>query len=444
MDTGSARIWVWDVGLVLVARVAGATAAALTLFALTVRVHDAGGGAGQVAAVMCAFALPGFLAMGAAGHVADRYDSRLVLTVTGGVQAAALAALTVAHVVGARYVLVVVAALAQTVAGPVWAALLPMVTGEESYGRVAARQMGAISVAAVVAAGTAGAIASRWGTDAVLWLAVGSSVVLTVCAVLVRARRGGGPDVGRERRSLIAEMVSPTGIGLLRSDALVWPLLRALLVTVLLVEAVNVAEIFLIRDTLSGSATAFGLVQAVSAAGALGGAWAAGRVRRQQTRWRAVATSMAAAGAGIAGAGLAPNVAMAGLAFAGIGFTFALANATFFPALMLRTLNADRGAVQAAVMGLGRAATLGGLGLGAVAGAGLDPRTVFLGSGILITVGCGWVATRVFATTRSDVAALGRHGVDATSGPGTSGPGLAGDGGPSGVRCSNPTPDNRP
>jgi hypothetical protein len=108
-------------------------------------------------------------------------------------------------------------------------------------------------------------------------------------------------------------------------------------------------------------------------------------------------------------------VATAGFAFAGIGFTFALANATFFPALMLRSRAANRGAVQAAVLGLGRAATVGGLGLGALAGAGLNPRTVFVSSGLLIALGCGWVATRVFATTRLDGALLGSVGTDAKS-----------------------------
>jgi hypothetical protein len=45
---------------------------ALALIALTLRVHDQGGGTAGIALLMVAFALPTVFAVGAAGQIADR------------------------------------------------------------------------------------------------------------------------------------------------------------------------------------------------------------------------------------------------------------------------------------------------------------------------------------------------------------------------------------
>ena len=359
-----------DVRIMLTARVAAASATALTLFALTVHAHDSGGGTARVAAIMVAFALPSVIGMGAAGHIADQHDSRTVLVLCGAAQVCAVGALTLGGAPWVTYALVLVAQLAQTIAYPTWSALLPMVTGDDDYGRVVATQQGAVALAGIVAAGAGGLVAATWGTVAVIWTATACCAVLTASGALVRARRGGsGTSAGSVWSGLGRSMFAPAGLRRLREDALVWPLLTSLLVALLLLESVNVAEVFLIRDTLHGSAGVFGVVQALSGAGAVVGAWAAGRVRTQRARLRTVGAAMAASGAFMAGAGAAPNAALAGVAFALIGFAIALANGTFFPALMLRTPDARRGAVNAAAMGMGRAATMGGLAVGAGAGA---------------------------------------------------------------------------
>ena len=391
-----------DVRIMLTARVAAASATALTLFALTVHAHDSGGGTSRVAAIMVAFALPSVIGMGAAGHIADQHDSRSVLVLSGAAQVCAVGALTLGGAPWVIYALVLVAQLAQTIGGPTWSALLPMVTGDDDYGRVVATQQGAVALAGIVAAGVGGLVAATWGTIAVLWAATACCAVLTACGALVRARRGGsGTASGSVWSGLGRSMFSPAGVRLLREDAVVWPLLTSLLVALLLLESVNVAEVFLIRDTLHGTAGDFGVVQALSGAGAVGGAWAAGRVRTQRARFRTVGGAMAASGAFMAAAGTAPNTALAGIAFALIGFAIALANGTFFPALMLRTPDSRRGAVNAAAMGMGRAATMGGLAVGAGAGALVGPRTMFAGAGALIAVTCCLVVARVWSATRS-------------------------------------------
>ncbi|HEV7196628.1 MAG TPA: MFS transporter [Pedococcus sp.] len=390
-----------DVRLLLTARVAAASATALTLFALTIHAHDSGGGTGRVAAIMVAFALPSVIGMGAAGHLADQHDSRTVLVLSGCAQVCAVGALTLGGAPWVIYALVVVAQLAQTIGNPTWSALLPMITGDNDYGRVVATQQGAVALAGIVAAGVGGLVAATWGTGAVLWAATASCAVLTACGAMVKARRGGSsPSPGSVWSGLGRSMFSPAGVRLLRDDAVVWPLLTSLLAALLLLESVNVAEVFLIRDTLHGSASAFGVVQALSGAGAVGGAWAAGRVRTQRARLRTVGAAMAASGACMAGAGAAPNTAIAGIAFALIGFAIALANGTFFPALMLRTHDSRRGAVNAAAMGLGRAATMAGLAVGAGVGALVGPRTMFLVAGALIAATCCLVVVRVWRATR--------------------------------------------
>ena len=64
-----------DLRLVIPARTLSYVGDTLAMIALTLRVHDQGGGAVGIALLMAAFALPSVLMMGVAGAVAEAYLS---------------------------------------------------------------------------------------------------------------------------------------------------------------------------------------------------------------------------------------------------------------------------------------------------------------------------------------------------------------------------------
>src|SRR5690242_621294 len=78
------------------------------VIALTLRLHDSGGGAGVVAALLVAGLLPLVVLAGVAGRLVDRYDSRTLLVWSGLGQAAVCVVLALVHSGPATLALVVV------------------------------------------------------------------------------------------------------------------------------------------------------------------------------------------------------------------------------------------------------------------------------------------------------------------------------------------------
>src|SRR5665647_102593 len=138
-----------DLRLVIPARTVSLVGDALALIALILRVHDQGGGTAGIALLMVAFALPTVFAMGVAGQIADRFDSRAALLISVAVQMLACAGLASFENRWSTYALVVLLQFGQAVANPTWGALTPRMVGDEDMGRVLALQQSALEVPCV-------------------------------------------------------------------------------------------------------------------------------------------------------------------------------------------------------------------------------------------------------------------------------------------------------
>ena len=375
-----------DLRLVVPARTLSYVGDFLALFALTLRIHDHGGGTVGIALLMAAFSLPPVLLMGVAGHVADRFDSRAVLLGSTTVEMTACAALALVDGLASTLALVVMLQLGQAVSNPTWGALLPRIVGDGDMSRVAALQQGLLAATGVAGATLAGLLVGTWGVPAALWVDAASFSGLLLAAVLVRTRRGGRPAAAESGSPAAARTRTLDGLRIVRQDRLLWLLFIWFFPFVVVLEGVNVVEVFLVRDDLRASVTVYGVVQAVFGCGAVLGAWIAGRCTDDAARVRLLVWGLAGTAVGVAACGVAPTVVVLGAAFALVGVVNAAANAASGSLFAVRPAERDRGKVLAAVNGVSRAGSVVAMAMGALGGAVLGARGSFVVGGALSLV----------------------------------------------------------
>jgi predicted MFS family arabinose efflux permease len=93
--------------------------------------------------------------------------------------------------------------------------------------------------------------------------------------------------------------------------------------------------------------------------------------------------------------GLAPALWWLAAAMTGVGLANGVLNVVFQALVLVRTQDAVRGRVSAALMGAIQAGTVAGMGFGAVVGARTDPRTAFVGAGLAGLVVCAGLGAAV-------------------------------------------------
>ena len=225
---------------------------------------------------------------------------------------------------------------------------------------------------------------------------------------------------------------------MLRRDRLVWLVFVWTVPFVIVLEGVNVVEVFLVRDDLGASATTYGLLQAFFGAGAVVGSWRAGRCGTDPGRVRLLLAGLAGTAGAIVLAGISPAAAFLAASLVLLGGCNGVVNATLGPLYVLRTPEAERGRVLAAVSGVSRTGSVLALGLGGVSGGLVGPRGTFvLGGGLalLVVAALCWslrgvdrgapaggvdragprAASAVAADVLDGIDGLVRHGVDAAA-----------------------------
>jgi predicted MFS family arabinose efflux permease len=183
------------------------------------------------------------------------------------------------------------------------------------------------------------------------------------------------------------------GLRVLRRDRLVWLVFVWTVPFVIVLEAVNVVEVFLVRDDLGASATSYGVLQGFFGAGAVGGSWLAGRCAGDGQRVRALLLGLGGTAVAIALAGVSPTVAFLAAMLVVLGVSNGAVNAALGPLYVVRTAEAERGRVLAAVTGVSRTGSVLALGLGGLVGGVLGARQTFVVSGglaLLVVVALGW------------------------------------------------------
>ena len=348
----------------------------IALIALLLRVHDTGGGARGVTLLLVSAAVPTVLLAPWAGRLADRADSRLLAGGSALIQLLVCMALAVTGAGWVVYPLVMGLQAGQAVANPTWGALVPRIVGESDIAR-AQGALSALMTAGAVAGPALGGLLTGLGGFRLAMLADAATfAVLALAALVVRTRRGGRASLADEPRPRALD-----GVRLLTRDAVLGPVFACLMAYIVVGEATNVVEVFLVRDVLHGSATQFGLVGMVAGLGIVAGSLLGGRDTDLAGRVRWVVLAAAAQALMILTAGLSATVLVLAGAWLGLGVANGVLNTSASALLMLRTPEHSRGQALAAAMGASRAFSILALALGGLAGAVLGPRLTFVVAG---------------------------------------------------------------
>jgi MFS family permease len=364
-----------DLRIAVAARAASLLGDEVALVALILRLHDEGASAAHVAALLAAGMLPIVLLAPVVGVVVDRYDSRRLLVGTSLAQAAVCLALAAVEGHAALLGLAALLGTGQAVNSATWLALVPRIVGNERVAEAMGLMQAAFTLVGIGAPALGGLMSGLYGTRVVLLLAAASFLSVTIAALLVETRRArAAPGASARARD---------GIAFVRRDPVVAPLVAALAAFVVFGMMVNVVEVFLVRDTLSASATWYGVLGATWAGGIVIGSVSAGRL--STTHARVIGACVAAPLMSLAflGFAAAPDViALLPITVAG-GTANGILNVCAVAVVMTRAPDEIRGRVAAAIGAVFSAGSVTSLVAGGILGQALTPRQVFAVSGVL-------------------------------------------------------------
>jgi Major Facilitator Superfamily len=283
-----------DLRLMLPARALSSFGDDMTLVVLTLRVYEEGLGPWSITGLLYCSAAPVVLFAPLAGRVVDSMPFRTLAVGTAIWQAACCAALAFAAPLWSTYLLVVALQAGHVVAGPTWQALVPSIARHDQVGRVVSTSQAMNTVATVVAPAAAGLTVAWFGYGVPLLLDAVTFLVLGAVGMPIRTTRQLGCAASPESGTSVPFR--------LRSDALLWPLVAGLCALVVTIEAINVVEVFLLREILEASAASYGFVVAVFAAGIVAGSVVVGGTVSDASRARRVSVATIALALAIVGA----------------------------------------------------------------------------------------------------------------------------------------------
>ncbi|AGL13914.1 Transmembrane secretion effector [Actinoplanes sp. N902-109] len=247
----------------------------LAVTALALTLQRAGAGGLAVAGLLLAGAAPLALLAPLAGRIADRADSRAVLISAGAAQAVLATVLAFVTAPAVIIGLVALIACGLAVTQPTLAALVPAMVRRDDITAASGLSQTVVSVGLLLGPAAGGVLTGQFGTRVPVLVAAVGYLSLVGAGLLLRTRRGGGvPRTEKE---------TATAPWRLRDDGLVRTMVFALAAVVAGVGAINVIDIFFIRETLHASATMYGLIGATWTAGALLGSVVFGRIGRRWT-----------------------------------------------------------------------------------------------------------------------------------------------------------------
>jgi MFS family permease len=210
--------------------------------------------------------LPATLLFLAAGHAADRFDRRAIITLSLAAQALASIALLnmifgASPKVSPIYAIVCALGAARSFCQPSFAALLPDIVSLEDFPRAVAISTSLLKLAMIVGPAAGGLLLASNGA-ALFCLAAALNVVgaLSIALVMARPSRGYGEQEGLDR--LLA------GFSHLRANRLILGAISLDLFAVLLGGVTALLPIFA-RDILAAGPTGLGLLRSGPAMGAV-------------------------------------------------------------------------------------------------------------------------------------------------------------------------------
>jgi MFS family permease len=367
-----------DLIVALVGRTVSTFGDGVALVALALRLQADGAQPWEVALLLSGGVVPQLLLARPIGRLADTYDSRRLLVAGGLAEVATTIPLIFLHSVVVILPLVTVLGAATSLTAATWSALIPRVVGEDHLAEAISAQQSLGVLALVGAPAVGGLLAGAFGTGVPVALDVGTYVVVTIAAALVRTRRvpervptADGPSRLR------------SGFALLRADSVLAPLLAGVALVVLLVGMVDVVLVYLVREALHAGGVWYGVTEASWMAGMVAGSLGAARVSTERGRIRTTVAGAALACAGVAGFAVAPTVGilvpLSVLGGVGNGY----AGACLSTLLLSRTPDSARGRVSAAANAVFGGAQGASLMLGGLVAIVLSPRAIYAMAGLL-------------------------------------------------------------
>jgi MFS family permease len=210
--------------------------------------------------------LPMVLLTLAIGHVADRYDRRVVIAICQAVEAAALAALAIGTAGGSIeeagiFALVALIAAARAFESPTMAALVPNLVPRALVPRASAWSASANQTAQIVGPALGGLLYVL-GPAVVYGVATGLLLLAAALVAAIPLERAARPAAARGLRALFA------GVGFVWRDRVILGTISLDLFAVLLGGATALLPIFA-RDILGTGPWGLGLLRSAPACGAL-------------------------------------------------------------------------------------------------------------------------------------------------------------------------------
>jgi MFS family permease len=399
--------WV-DVWIVAVSQIIAGSGAYLALTTLILSLADARATGLAVAGVTVAASLPVVALAPITGRLADRFDSRLLMVVSGVIQITGCLLLSFAGNIVARIACVLLVYAGTALGMPVRAALLPVMVTEEDLPRASAINQSAAVIGSMIGPPIAGfayqAVGSVSGT--LRWAAVGFLATIAG-GLLVRTRRGrrmgdDQPVAARAPRRPMDRLLKVTFVGLAA--------------VVAAISAVDVVAVFFVRQTLEASPQTYGLIMATWPIGMVAGAWGQAKLAEKApdgrlSAWLFGSLAITATGVVLLSAvGTAPWMVPIWLAG---GLLNGAANVLVTMLVARRSPVEGRGHVAAVMQAWIQGALLAGyVAAGLALTASLTPRLIILVCGLLavvtVAVIAPWVRTaaRASAVTRPAEAAL--------------------------------------
>jgi MFS family permease len=347
--------------------------------ALVLRVHEGGGSAWAVTALLLASVLPAVFLARRAGALVDRHDSRVLMVGCALVQALVCLPLAVSSSIGVLVALVAGLAALATVTGPARTALVPDMVGPQNLLKANAVLRGADAIGRMAGWSLGGFVTGMLGSGPVLLLDAASFAVLAAGSALIRTRRlpGSASSPRSGERVWLGRTVEPILLVVAGSTGLV----------LMFLSTTTVAQVFFIKDVLGASDTAYGVV---------GACWMVGMVLAvpvvapgRSTRSALVALAVASeavTGVALFGAGMSSSPVMIGIWYvlAGLGSSsMMIAGAAL---IGLVAPSEARGRVLAVYSTLVNVALVAALVLSVGLMNWLGARGVFLAAGALVVI----------------------------------------------------------
>ena len=369
-----------DIALLALLRGISLVGDSIALVALYLRLAPLGH-AWLIAALAIAGSLPLVLLAPLAGWVADRLPAKRVLGALGLVEALICVGIGFWHGTAATLGLMFALTVAVAFSLPGYSALVPFVAGDENVVAAQSLMQSVQGVASVAGPALGGLLVGVIGQSNPLYIDGASFAIGAGLTLWLRHDRRPAPHCATEH-SPSEKMTA--GVSLLVHDQLLRPLVLNMFVFLLSLGMVNVAEVFFVTQTLHSSALDYGLVGASFGLGLVGGSLLARRLHQDTVRLaRTVTISVVVIGVMIGAIGLIPSVGYIYPLLAGAGVAVGIVNVAAMTLFTLRTPEALRGRMFAAVGAIFTGAEVIATAAGGAVLVALAPRTVFqIGGGV--------------------------------------------------------------